>query len=161
MQRKRPHTRRKIRALFIATILLTMAVLQGCHNQPETPDDPFALSNYQGKWLVLNYWAEWCTPCLKEIPELNKLHQRYSSELAVAAVNFDKVEGEELTELAKRMNFLVDIIQQDPADQLRLSRPAGLPTTYIFDRQGALTAKLVGPQTIESILEHTDITGEN
>ena len=117
----------------------------------------FSIDNYKGKWLILNYWAEWCAPCIKEIPELNALDADYSEDLDVAAVNFDRIKGQELIDLAARMGIRFEVIEQDPADILRLSRPASLPTTYLFDRDGKLYAKLVGPQTIESILKQTDI----
>jgi hypothetical protein len=55
------------------------------------------------------------------------------------------------------MKIDFDVLEQDPANILRLSRPASLPTTYLFGRDGKLYAKLVGPQTIESILKQTDI----
>ena len=117
----------------------------------------FSIDNYKGKWLILNYWAEWCAPCIKEIPELNKLDTDYGNELDVVAVNFDRIKGQALIELAARMKIDFDLLENDPADILRLSRPASLPTTYLFARDGKLHAKLVGPQTIESILKQTDI----
>ena len=117
----------------------------------------FSMESYKGKWLILNYWAEWCAPCIKEIPELNTLDSDYSEDLDVLAVNFDHIKGQALIDLTKRMGIDFDFVEQDPADILRLSRPASLPTTYIFGRDGKLHAKLVGPQTIASILKQTDI----
>ncbi len=152
--------------IFSPRLLFTFAVgllLAACDqlNLPAisngNEEQSFDISHYQGKWVILNYWAEWCLPCLKEIPELNQLQQDHGDELAVIAVNFDRIQGKELTELAKRMGIRFEILHQDPADALRLSRPASLPTTYVFNREGKLSSKLVGPQTSAGLLSRTDI----
>ena len=146
---------RVFQILFLSLILL----LSGCGLADKNADmaAEFSLDNYKGKWLILNYWAEWCAPCIKEIPELNELNTAYSNDLDVVAVNFDHIKGQALIDLAARMKIDFDVLEQDPANILRLSRPASLPTTYLFGRDGKLYAKLVGPQTIESILKQTDI----
>lgn len=142
--------------LYSALFILLM--LGGCgQSTSNTEATEFSIDSYKGKWLVLNYWAEWCAPCIKEIPELNKLDNDYSDELDVLAVNFDRIKGEALTQLSARMGIRFETVENDPADILRLSRPASLPTTYLFDREGVLLAKLVGPQTIESIIRMTNI----
>lgn len=140
-------------------LLFLCCLLIACSYSNEKLDNSTAFKpdNYKGKWVILNYWAEWCVPCLKEIPELNVLNEQYSSELAVLAVNFDNISGSELQTLAKKMGITFSIIDPDPADILRLSRPAALPTTYIYNRKGELTAKLVGPQTAQTLLARTDI----
>ena len=141
-------------------LLLPLLLLLGSCGLPDRDSNTaakFSIDNYKGKWLILNYWAEWCAPCIKEIPELNTINSDYSDDLEVVAVNFDHIKGQALIDLAARMKIDFDVLEQDPADVLRLSRPASLPTTYIFGRDGKLYAKLVGPQTIESILEQTDI----
>lgn len=146
---------RAFQILFLSLMLL----LSGCGLADKNTDmtAEFSLDNYKGKWLILNYWAEWCAPCIKEIPELNELNTAYSNDLDVVAVNFDHIKGQALIDLAAKMKIDFHVIEQDPANILRLSRPASLPTTYLFGRDGKLYAKLVGPQTIESILKQTDI----
>ena len=55
------------------------------------------LSHWDGRWLVVNYWAEWCAPCRTEIPELNELHHdRVNHGLVVLGVNWDGFTGEKL-----------------------------------------------------------------
>mgnify|MGYP000607383081 CR=1 FL=1 len=123
-------------------------------------DNSFQLEKYRGKWLVINYWAEWCTPCIKEIPELNQLQAEYPSQIAIAAVNFDHLEKQALLNISKKMGINYEVLEQDPADILRLASPAALPTTYIYNPSGELSAKLVGPQSAESILSYTNIKPE-
>lgn len=154
-------------ALFKATSLVLVLMLSACgdHDPQKLTSDAnsateFDIDNYQGKWVLINYWAEWCAPCIKEIPELNKLDAEHAADLDVIAVNFDRVKGEELTQLSARMGIEFESLENDPADILRLSRPNSLPTTYLFNPEGGLAAKLVGPQTAESLLERIQIVSK-
>ena len=138
----------------LALALICSAMLAGCDTQERGKRaDAFSLQAYQGKWVILNYWAEWCGPCVEEIPELNALQKNHSQDLVVLGVNFDKISGGELHELARQMHIGFALVDPDPADILRLSRPASLPTTYLYNPAGELAFKLVGPQTAASLLE--------
>tara|TARA_B100000767_G_scaffold273761_1_gene304858 strand:+ start:142 stop:597 length:456 start_codon:yes stop_codon:yes gene_type:complete len=132
-----------------------MLALSAC--QDDQKPEEFSLSSYAGQWLVINYWAEWCAPCIKEIPELNKLNETFANQLTVVAVNFDGVKGEKLSVLGNKMGIKFHQIENDPADLLRLARPMSLPTTYLFDPEGQLAFKLVGPQTAESLVDKMGI----
>jgi len=121
----------------------------------------FSLNDYRGKWLILNYWAAWCGPCREEIAELNQLQRDHSSRLTVLAVNFDRVRGDELQEQAQQLGIAFSLLEEDPADTLRLARPAALPTSYLFDSEGRLAAKLVGPQTAASLLLRIDALADS
>ena len=154
-------------ALIKASLLTVVLILSACgdHDSQKssggaTTAAEFDIDNYQGKWVLINYWAEWCAPCIKEIPELNKLDAEHAADLDVIAVNFDRVKGEELKQLSARMGIEFESLENDPADILRLSRPNSLPTTYLFNPEGKLAAKLVGPQTSESLLERIQIVSK-
>ena len=132
-------------------LILCAILLAAC--QQEKSLENFSISAYKGQWLVINYWAEWCAPCIKEIPELNELDERYSEQLTVLAVNFDGVKGEQLQRLGNKMGIKFKQLADDPADELRLARPMSLPTTYLFNPEGELAFKLVGPQTVDSLIK--------
>ena len=64
-----------------ALAALLMVLMASC-SAPETPQQGNTVtalnkSEYAGRWVVINYWAKWCKPCIKEIPELNALDQKY------------------------------------------------------------------------------------
>lgn len=104
------------------------------------------------KVLIVNYWATWCAPCIKEIPELNDLAKSHQDQLTLVGVNFDQPEGEEAIDQSARMKIEFPVLAGNPAKLLGVETPAVLPTTYIFAPGGELIATLVGPQTESTIL---------
>ena len=139
-----------MKILSILALVLTFAA---CTNPEEGADNTVSrlnLPDYQGRWLVVNYWAEWCKPCIKEIPELNSLDQRYA-QIAVLGVNFDGNTGAELETQVEKLGIAFPTLLEDPAAQLGMQKPSVLPTTLVFDPDGRLANTLVGPQTLESL----------
>ena len=120
----------------ITCLALLMLLLAGCQ-PPATPVNNAALlESLRGQWVVINYWAKWCKPCIEEIPELNELDHLHD-DITVLGVNYDGATGEDLAEL------------------LGQPRPSVLPTTFIINPAGELVHSLVGPQTLESLLAAT------
>ncbi len=114
--------------------------------------DNVFLSDLKGKWIIFNYWADWCPPCIKEIPELNNLQRNYSNKLKVFLINFDMLEGEELNQQLKKFNVKVDSLLSDPSTIFNWTIPENLPVTFIINKNGDLEHTLVGPQTEEEII---------
>ena len=114
--------------------------------------DNVFLSDLRGKWIIFNYWADWCPPCIKEIPELNNLQRNYSNKLKVFLINFDMLEGEELNQQLKKFNVKVDSLLSDPSTIYKWVIPENLPVTFIINKNGELEHTLVGPQTEEEII---------
>ena len=111
------------------------------------------LDDLKGKWIVFNYWADWCPPCIKEIPELNNLQSNFSDDLKVFLINFDMLEGEELKQQLEKFNVQVDSLLTDPSIIYDWVIPENLPVTFIVNRKGELEFTLVGPQTEEEIIK--------
>ena len=146
--------------LLFALFLLAGA---GC-SQPEVQLADGSASDWEqwrGKWLVINYWAEWCAPCRKEIPELNELHETgEEAGVVVLGVNYDGLKGEALTSLMQEMNIRFPVLVDDPGPRWRQSPPSVLPSTLIINPQGELEEVLVGPQTFESLARAVEMTSE-
>jgi thiol-disulfide isomerase/thioredoxin len=142
--------------LFCLTALLS---LLACTENTGTSLPP-RLEALRGQWVVINYWASWCTPCIKEIPELNALDEQYS-QVTVLGVNYDGASGAELELQRQQLGVTFASLEADPAAQLGTPRPVVLPTTLILDPTGQLVTTLVGPQTLESLVKVTgQATGE-
>ncbi|MEJ2530214.1 MAG: TlpA disulfide reductase family protein [Halioglobus sp.] len=141
--------------------LAMVLVLIGCSDRQDAPPGTLDLERLDGQWVVINYWAEWCKPCIKEIPELNALDKRYPA-VTVMGINYDGLSGEELQAQAREFGIEFHLLTTDPAPQLGVARPVVLPTTLILDPQGRLTETLVGPQTLESLALVTgQVSGES
>ena len=110
-------------------------------------------SDFLGKWLVVNYWADWCPPCIKEMPELESFYDQHSSRTLVVAYNFDRLEGEELKDQIERFKVNVPSILTDPGLLFGWEVPPSLPATYILTPDGNLVETLIGPQTKDSLEE--------
>lgn len=112
--------------------------------------EPWRFSDYKGKWIVVNYWASWCKPCITEVPELDAFYQAHKDKDAmVLGVNYDFTTAEETALLAKKygMTYPVLTSDQDPRDQLGIEPVMVLPTTFIINPEGKVVATLMGEQT--------------
>ena len=109
------------------------------------------VDDFLGKWLIVNYWADWCPPCIKEIPELNKLNAKYSDELNVFLFNFDRLEGEELKNQLRKIDAKVPSLVTDPQSIYNFTIPESLPVTFVINKKGELSNILQGPQTLEEM----------
>ena len=109
------------------------------------------LDDLYGKWVVINYWADWCPPCIKEIPELNKLNAKYSDELNVFLFNFDRLEGEELKNQLRKIDAKVPSLVTDPQSIYNFTIPESLPVTFVINKKGELSNILQGPQPLEKL----------
>jgi len=144
-----PFARCSLRRVF--TLLITALLVSGCEKaELERADGvPVDWDNFRGQWVLVNYWAEWCAPCLEEIPELN--HLDTAPDITVLGVNFDGIEGEALQELGQRMGIEFTMLAKDPGPGFGWSLPVALPATFLVDPAGQLVETRFGPQTEEDI----------
>jgi len=140
--------------LCLALLLSLIACGENTGTNPQ-----LRLAELRGQWVVINYWASWCTPCIKEIPELNALDAQYP-EVTVLGVNYDGASGAELEQQRQQLGIIFASLAADPAAQLGKPRPVVLPTTLILDPTGQLVATLVGLQTLDSLAQATGQTSE-
>ena len=139
---------------FRALVVVSLVVLCAC-SQPldfvDTDGNGYRYSDIQGKWQVINYWATWCAPCIREIPELIRLDEN-NDNVVVFGVNFDAPEGEEIARQIEKMGITFPVYQEDPHVHLGIQMPEVLPTTVLIDPEGKVAEVLVGPQTEASLL---------
>ena len=99
---------------------------------------------------LINYWATWCLPCLEEMPELAAFRNEHNDSVEVYAVNYDRLEIDQLREEIVGLGVEIPALIQDPNELLGYERPSVLPTTVVM-LQGQVKEVLVGPQTKESL----------
>jgi peroxiredoxin len=104
-----------------------------------------ALADLRGKVVVLNFWATWCRPCVKELPALQALADRHGGEgLDVVAVNVDRDDPGDVAGYGHRLG-LSFALPLDPKGAVRGAyRVRALPTTYLIGRDGRLAGFAMG-----------------
>ncbi len=116
-----------------------------------------SLSNHPAQYLVLNYWAPWCSACKEEIPILNKFYQQQAKKVLLYGVDFDNPPEKELLNVMKEMHIQYPNLADDPREQLKLPDIPALPVTFIFDTHNQLIATLYGPQTYASLMKNIKV----
>jgi len=119
-----------------------------------------SLHDLLGKVVLLNFWGTWCGPCRKEIPDLNKLHEKYYDDgLRVVGITLSSGSAEDIAKFMKtwKMNYIVltDIEGNETMDvTVRYGKAVGqpingIPTTFIIDREGYIVKGYLGPRNEE------------
>ena len=141
------------RKLYVLIFSICFSILLGCSKPDyETADGSSGrFADTRGKWLLINYWAEWCKPCIEEMPELLRFQQEQQDRAVLFTVNYDGVQGESLQQQIKKIGIELPVLLQDPAATLKFPRPQALPATYVFDPEGTLRHTLHGPQTAATL----------
>lgn len=142
-------------------ILLVCSLLVGCGDKPPVTSAKATLStqggqsisftDLKGKYVVINYWASWCPPCKKEIPELNAFSKKHQNDVITLAYNFDGLNGERVKEEARQAGIEFPLLAENPSEQIKLGEVIGLPVTYVFNPKGELIQTLYKPQTVASL----------
>jgi len=143
---------------------------------PSTPvvskdEGPITLDRFQGKFVVLNFWATWCDPCIRELPSLHRLNAQFAGDdFAVVLISQDRGGFKQTGRFLKKLK--VDIADNFIDEKLKFSRAIAvrsLPTTIFLGPDGNEIGRLIGsaewdePEAIALIdyyRKHTDKTTE-
>lgn len=137
----------KLYCLFLLCILL----LSGCSDTHDVYGHSIRFKNYKGKWLVINYFAPWCKPCLKEMPELNYLYLLYKSRLMVFGVSYENLSNAEIIAFANKTGITFPLLHSFPLEKYTNAQIEAIPTTFLISPDGKLAKVLQGPQTLADL----------
>ena len=132
--------------------LFCILVLVSCQrNDIEVFNGPNTnINDLNGNWILINYWADWCAPCIKEIPELNDFAAE-NKNIKVYTFNFDELEIDDLKPIAKKFNIKVPSLVTHPRDIWGIATPPAVPATYFINPNGEIAVSLFRPQTKDSL----------
>lgn len=114
------------------------------------------LSDYKGKVVILDFWATWCPPCVKEIPHFNDLSKKYGEDgLVVLGVSVDRGGVDAVKKFKKKNTIDYTVVFSDAPTQskyqalLPKDMRGGIPYTFVIDREGNVKDYYVGYRPME------------
>jgi thiol-disulfide isomerase/thioredoxin len=111
---------------------------------------------FRGQWIVLNYWATWCAPCRKEIPELIELHGA-REDITVLGLAYEEADEDAFEAFLEAFEPNYPIVLVDVANPPEpFGAPRVLPTTIILDPAGRAVGGFAGPVTRASLEDYID-----
>jgi len=139
---------------MIKKLIITSLLLMGCAQESHQMSYPLfeggsVTFGTSPKLTVINYWAVWCGPCRKEIPEFNQFAKEHADQVVVLAVNFDGSEGDALRAEIAKLGIEFPSLLADPRGIWGLEPVNVLPETLVIGTDGKLLQRMIGPQTAE------------
>ena len=116
----------------------------------------FTEKNTRGKYLVINFWATWCTPCLKEIPAFVKFYEENSDHVEILGLDFEPVDLEIINDYVGRFSINYPIVlynEDNDSEYSNFGEIVGMPTTQIYSPVGELLHTFMGEITIDDLSE--------
>lgn len=111
----------------------------------------FDLAAQRGKWVIVNYWATWCVPCIKEMPDISRFVAAHKN-VAAIGLAYEDSEPEDIKAFLAKHPVVYPIAQVTLDEPLKdFDEPRGLPTTYLISPDGKVAKHIVGPVTEASL----------
>ena len=121
-------------------------------NYIDTTGKAYTPAELAGKVVVVNFWATWCKPCQKEIPDLSKAYDKYKAQgLVMLGVMSDTPDNNQLLNFQSDFEMSYPVVRSNSDILVSYSYPDALPTTFIFDRGGKQVFSHVGPLRQEKL----------
>jgi len=121
----------------------TLAALDGSESN---------LSDYRGKVVLLNFWATWCTPCLREMPGMENLSQHFrDDEFVVLGISNDQPSHKKrVATFIKRLSLTFPVLLDSDGKVSEYFSVAGIPVSFLIARDGSILAHIVGEREWDS-----------
>lgn len=109
------------------------------------------LADFRGRWVLVNLWATWCVPCVREMPALDRLQAKLGNRLTVLAISEDRGAAPVVEPFLEKLGLATLAIYLDPKGGAQRSLGVqGLPTSFLIDGEGRILGKLEGAAAWDS-----------
>ena len=143
-----------MRHRILATLLsLALALPAHAFDLRDTAGKPHRLADYKGRWVVVNFWATWCVPCIQEIPEIAAFHREHP-DVVVIGIAEDAENAAKVKQFAAKVGHDYPLVLSNDAVEKQMGSPRALPTTRIYDPGGNVVYDRVG-RVSKKFLEDT------
>jgi thiol-disulfide isomerase/thioredoxin len=136
----------RIAALCVAAVVSFSA---SAFDLKDTEGRPQRLDDAKGKWVVVNFWATWCAPCIKEIPDIAAFAREAGSRIRVIGIALDWDDAAKVKSFARKVGHSYPLVLGDEASEKTFGKLKGLPTTIVYDPQGKIAYQKTGTVTKE------------
>lgn len=139
-------------SLLLAAVLLAAPVHAAMPAQPSikvtTLDGkPYDLATERGHWVIVNFWATWCVPCIKELPDISQFVKTHSNVRAIG-IAYDDTDPSDIRAFLDKHPVSFPVAQVTMDKPLKdFDEPLGLPTTYLIAPDGKVAKHFTGPVT--------------
>jgi peroxiredoxin len=109
---------------------------------PDMDGTKISSKEFEGKVVVVDFWATWCQTCVQELPAFTALQEKYGKEgLVVIGIALDELGAQSVKPFIRQHGVNFTVLAGDTSVQLAFGGLDGLPTTFIFDRDGKIVSK--------------------
>ena len=172
---------KKVIAAVVLVSLLTVAIVQAMDKKTDTPEtlgqgtankeglsigakapdfqlktltgETVKLSDYQGKKVLLNFWATWCGPCKAEMPEMEQFSKEIGDDTVILAVNIDPQLDVQGFVDEYKITFPILLDAEDKVNETY--QIISIPTTYFIDSKGMIKNKFIGTMKLDNMKDFT------
>ncbi|MDO7487231.1 TlpA disulfide reductase family protein [Peribacillus frigoritolerans] len=167
---------KKIIASVALLSLITVAIVQAMDNESKGNDEKDSLgglkigakapnfslktldgkqvelSDYKGKKVMLNFWATWCPPCKKEMPDMEKYTKQVGDDVVVLAVNIDPENDVQAFVEDNGITFTIPLDSQSAKNPVNERyKIISIPTTYFIDKKGIIRNKVISAMQLKDM----------
>lgn len=120
---------------------------------PDLEGNSHSLEDYQGRPVIINYWATWCKPCEAEMPALQAVYEKYQDDgLVILAINTTEP-PQVITPFVEERGLTFPILLDERSTTAGEYDVGGYPTTYFIDKNGKILAKEFGGPMTQAFIE--------
>jgi thiol-disulfide isomerase/thioredoxin len=106
---------------------------------------PYDLATQRGKWVIVNYWATWCVPCIKEMPDISKFVSTHQDKVSAIGLAYDDSDKADIQAFLAKHPVSYPVAQVTMDKPLKdFDEPRGLPTTWLIGPDGKVAKRFVG-----------------